>query len=32
VLPQPIDSALNVSVYAYTRQDTRRNLYRIQLP
>ncbi len=31
VLPQSIDSAWSVSVYAYTRQDTRRNLYRIQL-
>jgi serine/threonine protein kinase len=32
VLPQPIDSAWSVSVYAYTHQETRRNLYRIQLP
>jgi hypothetical protein len=32
VLPQSIDSAWSVSVYTYTRHDTRRNLYRIQLP
>jgi hypothetical protein len=27
-----VESALSPSVYAYTRQNTRRNLYRIQLP
>jgi hypothetical protein len=32
VIPWFVDSALSTSVYAYTRQNTRRNLYRIQLP
>jgi hypothetical protein len=31
-MPQIVDSALGPSVYAYTRHNTRRNLYRIQLP
>jgi hypothetical protein len=31
-VPQIAASALSPSVYAYTRQNTRRNLYRIQLP
>jgi Tol biopolymer transport system component len=31
-LPWNVGSALNPSVYAYTRENTRRNLYRIQLP
>jgi Tol biopolymer transport system component/predicted Ser/Thr protein kinase len=31
-VPQLVVSALSPSVYAYTRQNTRRNLYRIQLP
>jgi hypothetical protein len=30
--PQSVQSAVNPSVYAYTRETTRRNLYRIQLP
>jgi Tol biopolymer transport system component/DNA-binding winged helix-turn-helix (wHTH) protein len=32
VIPWDIGSVVNTSLYAYTRQDTRRNLYRIQLP
>jgi len=32
VIPQAIDSAINPSVYAYTRRTIRRNLYRIPLP
>jgi eukaryotic-like serine/threonine-protein kinase len=32
MIPWPLDSALSSSVYAYTRQNTRRNLYRIPLP
>jgi len=32
VIPGYVESALNPSVYAYTRRNTRRNLYRIQLP
>jgi Tol biopolymer transport system component len=32
VLPSGLPSAVNSSFYAYTRQNTRRNLYRIQLP
>ena len=32
MLPWNVESALNPSVYAYTRENTRRNLYRIQLP
>ncbi len=31
-IPWPVQSAANPSVYAYTRETTRRNLYRIQLP
>ena len=31
-IPWYVQSAVNPSVYAYTRQNTRRNLYRIQLP
>ncbi len=31
-IPWNIDSALNPAVYAYTRENTRRNLYRIPLP
>jgi hypothetical protein len=31
-IPWQVESAVNPSVYAYTRQNTRRNLYRIQLP
>jgi serine/threonine protein kinase/WD40 repeat protein len=31
-LPWFVQSAVNPSVYAYTRENTRRNLYRIQLP
>jgi Tol biopolymer transport system component len=31
-IPWHVESALNPSVYAYTRENTRRNLYRIQLP
>ena len=31
-IPQVVHSAVSPSVYAYTRQTTRRNLYRIQLP
>jgi DNA-binding winged helix-turn-helix (wHTH) protein/Tol biopolymer transport system component len=30
--PWQVESAVNPSVYAYTRLNTRRNLYRIQLP
>jgi len=32
VLPQFPDSALSIAIYTYSRQNTRRNLYRIQLP
>jgi len=32
VLPSGLPSAANPSFYAYSRQNTRRNLYRIQLP
>jgi hypothetical protein len=32
VLPSGLPSAVNPSFYAFTRQNTRRNLYRIQLP
>jgi eukaryotic-like serine/threonine-protein kinase len=32
VIPQVVDSAVSPSIYAYTRQNTRRNLYRIPLP
>ena len=31
-IPQVVHSAVGPSLYAYTRQTTRRNLYRIQLP
>lgn len=31
-IPWQVESAANPSIYAYTRQNTRRNLYRIQLP
>ena len=31
-VPQVVHSAVSPSLYAYTRQTTRRNLYRIQLP
>jgi DNA-binding winged helix-turn-helix (wHTH) protein/Tol biopolymer transport system component len=31
-IPWEVESAVNPSVYAYTRLNTRRNLYRIQLP
>jgi eukaryotic-like serine/threonine-protein kinase len=31
-IPLQVESALTPSVYAYTRENTRRNLYRIQLP
>jgi hypothetical protein len=30
-IPWQVESAVNPSVYAYTRQNSRRNLYRIQL-
>ena len=30
-IPRSVQSAVNPSVYAYTRETTRRNLYRIQL-
>jgi eukaryotic-like serine/threonine-protein kinase len=32
MVPWYVQSAVNPSLYAYTRQDTRRNLYRIPLP
>jgi serine/threonine protein kinase len=31
-IPGTVQSAVSPSVYAYTRENTRRNLYRIQLP
>jgi eukaryotic-like serine/threonine-protein kinase len=31
-IPQSVQSAVSPSLYAYTRETTRRNLYRIQLP
>ena len=31
-VPGYVQSAVNSSLYAYTRQNTRRNLYRIQIP
>jgi hypothetical protein len=31
-IPETVESALSASVYAYSRQNTRRNLYRIPLP
>ena len=32
VVPQLIDAAVGPTNYAYTRQNTRRNIYRIPLP
>jgi hypothetical protein len=32
LIPQLVESAVNPTVYAYTRENTRRNLYRIPLP
>src|SRR5580658_1546924 len=32
VIPQVVESVISPSIYAYTRQSTRRNLYRIPLP
>jgi len=32
VIPQIVNSAVSPSLYTYTRQNTRRNLYRIPLP
>ncbi len=32
LIPQLVNSAISPSVYAYTRRNTRRNLYRIPLP
>lgn len=32
VIPQIVESAISPSIYAYTRQSTRRNLYRVPLP
>jgi Tol biopolymer transport system component len=32
VIPSFVNSAVNPTLYAYTRQNTRRNLYRIPLP
>ena len=31
-IPWQVESAIDPAVYAYTRENTRRNLYRIQLP
>jgi len=31
-IPWPVESAVSPAVYAYTRENTRRNLYRIPLP
>jgi len=31
-IPWPVESAVSPSVYAYTRENTRRNLYRVPLP
>jgi hypothetical protein len=31
-IPETVESAFSPSVYAYFRQNTRRNLYRIPLP
>jgi hypothetical protein len=31
-IPWNVESAVNTSIYAYTRSNTRRNLYRIPLP
>jgi eukaryotic-like serine/threonine-protein kinase len=32
MIPQVVESAISPSIYAYTQQSTRRNLYRIPLP
>jgi eukaryotic-like serine/threonine-protein kinase len=32
LIPSYVESAISPTVYAYTREDSRRNLYRIQLP
>jgi hypothetical protein len=32
VIPRQVDSIVNSSVYAYTQENARRNLYRIPLP
>ena len=32
LIPVHVESALSPAIYAYTREDSRRNLYRIQLP
>jgi len=32
VIPQQIDSAAGPNLYSYTRENTRRNIYRIPLP
>jgi Tol biopolymer transport system component len=32
LIPSDVESAISPSIYAYTREDSRRNLYRIQLP
>jgi serine/threonine protein kinase/WD40 repeat protein len=32
MVPRYVESAINPTTYAYTREDSRRNLYRIQLP
>jgi hypothetical protein len=32
VIPKAVESAVSPSVYAYTRRNIRRNLYRIPLP
>ena len=32
MIPWHVESTVNPSVYAYTRQNARRNLYRIPLP
>jgi hypothetical protein len=31
-MPQDIESAVRPNYYSYTRQNTRRNIYRIPLP
>jgi hypothetical protein len=32
LIPWHVESAISPTAYAYTREDSRRNLYRIQLP
>jgi eukaryotic-like serine/threonine-protein kinase len=32
MIPWHVESAISPTIYAYTREDSRRNLYRIQLP